>query len=144
MNRSEQMLFALLRASLHEQEVELDIFQHATDEDWKQCHQTAIEQGVMALAWDGVLRLPKELQPPISLKLTWAMAVERYEAKYLRYCKTVDELSTFYAGHGISTVQLKGVGFSTYYPVPLHPKNLFLQVHVLPCMWRMDCRLCMN
>ena len=120
MNRSEQMLFALLRSSLHEREAELSFFQEATADDWKQCHQIAVAQGVMALAWDGVLRLPKELQPPISLKLTWAMAVERYEAKYLRYCKTVDELSTFYAGHGIATVQLKGVGFSTYYPVPSH------------------------
>ena len=120
MKKSEQMLFALLRASLHEQEVELDFFQQATDEDWKQCHQTAIEQGVMALAWDGVLRLPAELMPLRKLKLTWAMAVEKYEAKYRRYCKTVDELSAFYATHGIATVQLKGVGFSTYYPVPMH------------------------
>ena len=120
MKKSEQMLFALLRASLHEQEVELDFFLQATDEDWKQCHQTAIEQGVMALAWDGVLRLPAELMPFRKLKLTWAMAVEKYEAKYRRYCKTVDELSAFYATHGIATVQLKGVGFSTYYPVPMH------------------------
>ena len=120
MNRSEQMLFALLRASLHEREAELTFFQGATADDWKQCHQIAVAQGVMALAWGGVLRLSKELQPPISLKLTWAMAVERYEAKYLRYCKTVDELSTFYAAHGIATIQLKGVGFSTYYPVPSH------------------------
>ena len=120
MKKSEQMLFALLRASLHEQEVELDFFQQATADDWKQCHQTAIEQGVMALAWDGVLRLPAELMPLRKLKLTWAMAVEKYEAKYRRYCKTVDELSAFYATHGIATVQLKGVGFSTYYPVPMH------------------------
>lgn len=120
MKKSEQMLFALLRASLHEQEVEQDFFQQATADDWKQCHQTAAIQGVMALAWDGVLRLPAELMPLRKLKLTWAMAVEKYEAKYRRYCKTVDELSAFYATHGIATVQLKGVGFSTYYPVPSH------------------------
>ena len=120
MKKSELMLFALLRASLHEKEVEVECFQEATDDDWKQCHQIAAAQGVMALAWDGVLRLPKELQPPLALKLTWVIAVERYEAKYLRYCKTVDELSAFYASHGITTVQLKGVGFSTYYPVPAH------------------------
>lgn len=120
MKKSEQMLFALLRASLHEQEVEQDFFQQATADDWKQCHQTAAIQGVMALAWDGVLRLPAELMPSRKLKLTWAMAVEKYEAKYRRYCKTVDELSAFYATHGIATVQLKGVGFSTYYPVPSH------------------------
>ena len=120
MKKSEQMLFALLRASLHEKEVEVECFQEATDDDWKLCHQIAAAQGVMALAWDGVLRLPKELQPPLALKLIWVIAVESYEAKYLRYCKTVDELSAFYASHGITTVQLKGVGFSTYYPVPAH------------------------
>jgi hypothetical protein len=38
----------------------------------------------MALAWDGVLRLPAELMPFRNLKLTWAMAVEKYEAKYRR------------------------------------------------------------
>lgn len=103
MNKTEQMLFALLRSSLHEREAELSFFQEATADDWKQCHQIAVAQGVMALAWDGVLRLPKELQPPISLKLTWAMAVERYEAKYLRYCKPVD------GGEGIAKEMMEEI-----------------------------------
>ena len=120
LNTPQQMLLALLRSSLQEQEPETHFFLHASEKDWKQCYQTAVSQGVMALAWDGILRLPKELHPARNLKLPWAMAVERYEARYLRYCKTVDELTTFYAGHGITTVQLKGVGFSTYYPVPSH------------------------
>lgn len=120
MKKSELMLFALLRSSLHEKEVEQVFFHEATDDDWKQCHQIAAAQGVMALAWDGVLRLPAELMPFRNLKLTWAMAVEKYEVKYRRYCQTVDELSTFYASHGIATIQLKGIGFSTYYPFPEH------------------------
>lgn len=120
LNVSEQMLLALLRSSLHEQEAERIFFINASEKDWKQCYHLAIEQGVMALAWDGVMQLPKELHPSRNLKLAWAMAVERYESKYLRYCKTVDELSTFYAKHGIEMVQLKGVGFSTLYPIPAH------------------------
>lgn len=120
LNTTEQMLLALLRASLHQKEVELSYFQSANDTDWKNCYQLAIEQGVMALAWDGVMKLPKELQPVKALKLNWYMAVEAYERKYLHYCRTVDELSTVYAEHGIATMQLKGVGFSTNYPVPSH------------------------
>ena len=120
LNTSEKMLLALLRSSLHEREPETDFFQNVTEEDWKQCYNLAIAQGVMALAWDGLLRLPKELQPIRKLKLPWAMAVERYEAKYLRYCQIADELSTLYASHGIEMVQLKGVGFSTLYPIPSH------------------------
>lgn len=120
LNTTEQMLFALLRASLHQKEVELSYFQSANDTDWKNCYQLAIEQGVMALAWDGVMKLPRELQPAKALKLNWYMAVEAYEQKYLHYCRTVDELSRLYAEHGIVTMQLKGVGFSVNYPIPSH------------------------
>ena len=110
--RHERMLFALLRASLHERKTEITFFLDSTDEEWKQCHRLAVSQGVMALAWDGVMRLPAELQPPLSVKLAWAAAVERYEKKYLHYCRTADELSRFYAQHGISAMQLSLIHIS--------------------------------
>ena len=120
LNTSERMLFALLRASLHQKEAEQTFFQQVSEEDWKQCYRLAAKQGVMALAWDGIITLPADLQPPRALKLTWGMAVQDYEAKYARYCRTIQELSAFYAEHGIVTVQMKGVGLSSYYPVPAH------------------------
>ena len=117
---SVQMLLALLRASLHEREPEQTLFEGVSADDWKQCYRVAAEQGVMALAWDAVMKLPKALQPPLAVKISWASGVEAYEQRYRLYCSTVDEVSRFYAGHGIETVQLKGVGFSTLYPVPCH------------------------
>ena len=117
---SVQMLLALLRASLHELEPEQAFFQGVSNDDWKLCYKLAARHGVMALAWDSVMKLPKDLQPPRQVKLPWASAVEVYEQKYSRYCSAVDEVSRFYADHGIRTVQLKGVGFSTLYPVPSH------------------------
>ncbi len=118
--RYEQMTFALLRASLHERETETAPFRDCTDEEWRQCHRLAVDQGVMALAWDGVTKLPADLQPPLAVKLAWAVAVERYEKRYVHYCRAVDELSRFYAHHGIAVMQMKGVGLSTLYPVPSH------------------------
>ena len=53
--KSEQMLFALLKASLHQQEVETECLHQASVDDWKQCYLLACKQGVMALAWDGVI-----------------------------------------------------------------------------------------
>lgn len=120
LNTPERMLFALLRASLLERDAETDFFQHAAQEDWRQCYRLAAAQGVMALAWDGVLKLPATLQPPRPVKLSWAAGVEAYERKYLLYCSTVTEISEFYARHNIATLQLKGVGFSSLYPVPSH------------------------
>ena len=133
LNTSEQMLFALLRASLHRMEAEQTYFLQASEGDWKACYQLAARQGVMALAWDGAMTLPADLQPPRALKLTWGMAVQDYEMKYECYCRAIQELSTFYAEHGIVMVQMKGVGLSSYYPVPAHREggeliySLFLQ-----------------
>ena len=120
LQRHERMLFALLRASLNQRPAEILYFQEATEEDWSRCYRLAQKQGVMALAWDGVITLPSHLQPPVELKLVWALAVEKYEKKYARYCRTIHELTVLYAKEEIATLQMKGVGLSTYYPTPSH------------------------
>lgn len=116
----EEMLFALLRASLHRKETETDFFKDVLADDWKECYLLACRQGVMALAWDGVMKLPVGMMPPKALKITWGMAVDACEKQYERYCRTVDELTKFYMSKGIVAVLLKGVGFSTCYPYPSH------------------------
>lgn len=111
---------SLLKISLTGILSDIPHFESAAQIDWKACAQLAKRQGVLALAWEGVQRLPQELQPYRNLKISWALAVEKYEAEYERYCDTVHELSVLFASHGIRMVQLKGVGLSTYYPVPQH------------------------
>lgn len=125
----EQMLFALLRSSLHECAPEAACFEGATADVWKRCYHLACAQGVMALAWDGVMRLPAQLLPPKAIKIMWATAVEAYEQRYLRYCHVADELSALYTDHGIATMQLKGVGLSTLYPVPSHREGGDIDVY---------------
>ena len=121
LDKPEQMLFALLRSALNSTKPVSEIlFTDISPALWQACYKLACTQGVMALAWDGIQTLPACLQPPKALKLNWAMAVENYEKRYRRYCHTIAELSAFYKIHGITTVQLKGVGLSTYYPIPSH------------------------
>ena len=115
-----QMLLALLRASLHDKNPEITFFQNATEKDWRECYRMAARQGVMAVAWDAIVKLNAEQQPPKKIKLSWATGVAAYEQNYHRYCATISELTEFYADHGIATMILKGVGFSTLYPVPSH------------------------
>ena len=114
------MLFALLKASLHNTAADTELFTNAVKEDWDHCYKTSSKQGVLALAWDGVQTLPVELHPYKQLKFQWAMSVDKYEAKHRRYCQTAQELQKFYKEHGIVAVQMKGVGFSSYYNCPSH------------------------
>ena len=115
-----RMLLALINASLNNKKPDTFNFSSPIPEDWSKCCSLAIEQCVMALAWDGILKLPKEQMPPQELKIAWALAVEKYERKYEYYCQTASDLSDFYLQHGIVMVQLKGVGLSTYYNKPSH------------------------
>lgn len=117
---SVQMLFALLRASLQETCTDTCLFEGTSAQDWYKCYKLAVKQGVMALAWDGILKLPDALMPPKALKIKWGTRVMEYESIYNRYCSTVVELSEFYSSHSIAMMQLKGVGFSLLYPVPSH------------------------
>ena len=118
--KHEEMLFALLRSSLTQNAADVSVFEGATPEEWRKCYLLAQDHGVKALAWDGVVTLPSEKRPPKQLYLNWALAVEKYEKQYEHYCRTIAKLTDFFAQHGILTMQMKGVGFSTYYPHPEH------------------------
>ena len=71
-------------------------FEGITGADWKECYNIASQQGILALAWEGVLLLPKELQPPKPLMLQWGLSVEKYEVKHRRYCAVAEELQQLY------------------------------------------------
>lgn len=118
--RHVEMLLALLRAALHQREVETSFFQHSTAKDWLQCYRLAVQQGVPALAWGAIERLPKKYSPPLNIKLSWALLEEKQIDKYRNDCLNADELTKFYAQHGIATLVLKGIGLSRLYPTPAH------------------------
>ncbi len=117
---ADRILFALLKSALHGTVDNGIDWLSVTAEEWKVCYGLAAKHGVMAVAWDGIQMLPSECQPPRTIKLTWGLAVQKYEERYETYCRTAEELSAFYGSSGIAMVQLKGVGLSTYYPVPSH------------------------
>ncbi len=126
---SEKMLFALLRAAIHQREVELDCFRNATEKDWRECYSIAVRQGVAALAWTGIESLPAELAPPLNVKLSWAIFENEQKEKYRKHCLAAAEMSKLLAEHGIATVVLKGVGLSRLYPVPEHREGSDIDIY---------------
>ena len=60
-------LFALLRAGVRSGDTP-DIG-GSTDDRWRELYTAASSQGVSALVWDGIRRLPPESQPSRELRL---------------------------------------------------------------------------
>lgn len=102
----EQMLMALLRSALRQQEVETACFQQATEENWVKCFKLAVHQGISALAWEGVGRMPSKYAPPLNVKISWALREKELLGEYMKQCKAINALTKLLAQYGIGVIVL--------------------------------------
>lgn len=113
-------LLALLRLALWREAQEPALFDGMDDEAWNAVYNKSVEQGVLALAYDGVRQLPAELQPDIDVRVQWGYNVEHIEKIFAQKTKAATRLVKLYADNGIRTMIMKGVSVARYYPTPAH------------------------
>lgn len=118
-NSAIEGLFALLKAGLWGCD-HATAFAACSDDEWGDIYRIAVQHGVLAVAWDGVRQLPKEVRPPQRLLLQWGVNVDSIEKRYRKQMAVISRLAAFYAGHDIKMMVLKGYALSLYYPVPEH------------------------
>lgn len=88
--------------------------------EWNGVYSMAARQGVLAVVFEAVGRLPEELRPPGAIRIQWAYNAERLAARYRRQLAAAAELTEALAVEGIRTVVLKGFALSGCYPVAEH------------------------
>lgn len=94
--------------------------------DWSETYKLSAAQGVTAIVWDKVQtaiangELHPTHQPAKTLKIQWAINVERIEAKYAKQKEVIAKLASFLAKHNIKMMIIKGYGLSLNYPIPNH------------------------
>ena len=121
-NNPTTTLFHLLRIAIGTEEIGVCNFEGVS---WQAVYRLARKQGVLAIAFDGLTKLfehDKEFAKsfPQPLKLQWINAVFNIEQRYERQRVVCTELAEKWAEQGIKTLCLKGLAFSTFYPVPSH------------------------
>lgn len=124
---SSTILFHLLRATLGD---EAAVGELPSDIDWKEVTDLSFEQGVAAIAVDGLQgslelrdeRLELELDSPEleDLKYEWFGEVFAREEDYGQQTGAIRKLVGLWSAAGLDTYALKGVAFGQYYPVPEH------------------------
>ena len=120
LSRPQRALFILLKASIRNKAPEGSFFSFFSESEWKEVYRLAIEHGVMALAFDSVMRLPDEQKPPRSLKMSWAVSVDAVENRYAKQVSAVHDLAAFFKGNNISMLLFKGLSLAQYYSIPSH------------------------
>ena len=116
----EERLLALVRIALWQSDESVSLFDGMSDNEWRAVYEKSVEQGVLAVAFDGARALPAELQPALDVKVQWGFNVQHIEKLYKRQLDTAIRLAALYNKHDISTLILKGVTNAANYPIPSH------------------------
>ena len=110
-----KILIALLRVALSEAIRPSDVALFTGDTPWEEVYRFSAAQGVMALAWDGLMRLQseglisQEQMPSRAIKLQWALGVERAERRYETQKQALTKLAKIYNREGIRGVRNRSI-----------------------------------
>lgn len=94
--------------------------------NWQALYATSRQHGITAIVWHQLQELisngeiPAEQLPDRAVKLSWAVSAENIVKKYRKQERLSAELAEIYAKQGISTIVLKGLAISGYYPTAEH------------------------
>ncbi len=111
--------FFLLRVALGCPGASAGAFPQLSAEEWERIYNEADRQTLLGLAFDGVMKLPQELRPPMELMFQWASEAESFSGLNKILNEEAAKLTEFFRGHGRSCAVLKGQANARLYPNPL-------------------------
>lgn len=113
-----KQFFSLLRSGLWGTEADASLFDSTTD--WMSLFQIAKSQSTLALVYDGILTLPRELRPERRLFLQWSNIVAQIEEENDHLNDRLHEVFDLFQQQGLTPILLKGQGVAQCYRHPEH------------------------
>ena len=86
--------------------------------DWEKVLECAHDQGVVAICYEAVKRLPAELQPDFALMLHWDVSAEEVKSSFESRRKVKEHLRDLFSTIGERMLLLKGETLADHYPHP--------------------------
>lgn len=112
------LLLELINATLCKRPLNEKVFDGTTEADWQRCFDLALQQNVLAMTFQAMSSLPKELRPSFMLWSKW-MAYTQSIAEQNQYKRqVVEKMGSWLVEDGLSTTILKGFSLSALYPNP--------------------------
>ncbi len=128
---TKQRLFALLRLALIGGDYSRPLFDRMSDSKWQDLYNAALEQGVLAFAYDGIRKLDEQYQPELEIKVQWAYNVSHIEKISAKQLSSANKLINFLAKKDIKTMILKGLSFASIYPEPTHRQSGDIDIYLM-------------
>lgn len=112
------LLLELINATLCKRPLNEKAFEGASETDWQQCFDLALQQNVLAMTFPAMSSLPKEFRPSFTIWSKW-MAYTQSVAEQSQYKRQViEKMGVWLTEEGLTTTILKGFSLSALYPNP--------------------------
>lgn len=139
LNFSERIVLELLKSALWGGEPELDSRIKIEDRVWEEIYVISVTQGVLAIVFEGALKLPEIQYPPEELMLRWSVNVKLVEKRYAFSEDAVLALNNVFADKSVEMLLLKGLSLSMYYPKPAHREYGDIDMYLFGSKSDVDC-----
>lgn len=122
-DKTEKRLFILLRASLWDHMPDFSEFENMIDAEWQSVYNMARSQALIGVIFDGVMKLPKNLQPSRMIVLTWYMNVEKIAHSNEQMNNSIKVFTEEMRQLGVDYILIKGQSLATLYPNKLRRQS---------------------
>lgn len=123
--------FHILSCVINENNVDWSLFNNFTPKDWEFFYALSQRHGVVAIVFDAIRDIPKEIAPPRSITLKWISNALSIEDQMKKKEAVAVEFTEKLSERGIQTVVLKGLAYASYYPNPYHRESGDLDCYLL-------------
>lgn len=131
MTKLKTPFFHILSCVVNETNVDWSQLNHFTPKDWEYFYALSKRQGVVAIIFEAIKSIPKEIVPPKAITLKWLSAALSIEQLMKKKEAVAVEFAEKLSERGIQTVVLKGLAYASYYPNPYHRESGDLDCYLM-------------
>ena len=123
--------FHILSCVVNNTNVDWTLFADYSPAEWKQFYNLSKRQGVVAVVFDRLKEIPKQIAPPKQIVMKWfshSLSIE----KQMRAKEAIAiEFAEKFAKRGIQIAVLKGIAYASYFPNPYHRESGDLDCYMM-------------
>lgn len=110
-----EAMLEFVRASLQERE---PVISQDTEIDWDELMDISSEHGLLAWVWDGICKLPHDLQPSRQQRINFGLSSQEIKSNYFHHQEILRKIVQTCSENNINVLLLKGLSLAALYPNP--------------------------
>ena len=121
----------ILSCIVNNTSVDWNLFADYSPADWKQFYKLSKRQGVVAVIFDRLKEIPKDIAPPKEIVMKWFSHALSIEKQMKAKEAIAIDFAEKFAERDIQIAVLKGIAYASYFPNPYHRESGDLDCYMM-------------